>query len=97
MVLKAMENLIDELKLIESLEHSRRNEEYLNANNLTESYRKSDSARWMLNKMNDNLFLVCKENERKDDGSGDTRSDEQKRIHQECFGLMTRINSSKVL
>lgn len=97
MVLKAMENLIDDLKLIKALEYGIRKEKHLNGDQLAESYRKSDRAGWMLDKMYDNLFLVCQENERKDDGSGDIRSDEQKQVHQECFGLMARIKSSKVL
>ena len=92
MVLTILENYIDKMKNIESLEFAKRHEDpFMQTAELVVSYRKSDRARWALNALNDALFLACKNFERKDDGSKDVRTDEQKRKHQECFGLMARI------
>lgn len=93
MVITAMENLIEELKLTESLEHSKRNEEFLDSRQLSESYQKSDRARWMLNKMYDNLVAVMKLNEKTEEND---RSEEQIRTHQECFGLVAKIGQRRL-
>lgn len=94
MVLKAIENLIEELKGIESLEHARRKQDYLTTQELVKSYQESNRASFMLNLIYKNLLAVIEENSK--EGEIDTRSDEQKQTHQQCFGLLTQIGHPRV-
>lgn len=86
MVITAIENFIEKFKIEERLEFARREQDHLNSQELIKSYHTSDRARYVLNSLNDELFLVMKEiDDKKDD-----RTDEEKQISQQCFGLMAK-------
>ena len=91
----ALENFIDQLKNEEELEYLKRKHDHQTCEELGESYRKSDRARWTLNLLYDQLVLVLKNEYSRPEEGEDTRTSEQKAGHQQIFGLIARIGQRR--